>query len=175
MRRNLSQSGIPQDTDRESRISGTLIAFLLIAVLVLVAVILHRHNVASEEFENVNKFLQESIPSEYFGENSPLIAFSYEDVETTTGWKILSGVYPTVTFRCRLAPGVGSRLVVLCYRPLDSEHWQTVDARVRRDHTAKITLRDLRRDTAYECFFVCEWQGKTLKSQKVVIWNGTTP
>lgn len=139
--------------------------------IVIVAIFLHRHFVSQNEFETAKEFLQQNIPTNVLGEDSHLITFSQEDVDVSTGWKFLSGIYPTVTFRCRIDPSVSSRMVVLCYRPMDSDQWLTVETRVRRDHTAKITLRDLHRNTPYECFFACKWEGKTVKSAKVLFLN----
>jgi len=129
------------------------------------------HQERDKECETANEFLQQNIPAEFLEEGSPLITFSSEDVEVSSGWKILSGIYPTVTFRCRIAPSVKSRTAVLCYRPLGTDEWLTVETRVRRDHTVKLTLRDLHRDTPYECFFACKWEGETVKSGKVIILN----
>lgn len=172
---NVSHKSLRSDkTHRSSQEPQLRGSYFLIAVMVgvLLAVVSFLwHNTRNEERKTANEFLGQNISEKVLGEGSPLISFSYEDVEVSTGWKFLSGLHPTVSFRCRLAPSVKSRMVVLCYRPMGSDRWQTVETRVRRNHIAKITLRDLHRDTPYECFFACKSQGEAVKSGKVVFLN----
>lgn len=156
---------------QEPQLKGTYFAIAIIVGILLAVVSFLWHQARDAERETANEFLQQNVPAEFVGEGSPLISFSSEDVEVSTGWKFLSGIYPTVTFRCRIAPSVKSRTVVLCYRPLGTDQWLTVETRVRRDHTVKLTLRDLHRDTPYECFFACNWEGETVKTGKVVFLN----
>ena len=162
---------IQNSKSQEPKLKGTYFAIAIIVGILLAVISVLWHQERDEERKTANEFLQHNIPAEALGEGSPLITFSPEDVEVSTGWKLLSGIRPTITFRCRIAPSVKSRTAVLCYRPLGTDNWLTVETRVRRDHTAKITLRDLHRDTPYECFFACQWEGETVRSGKVIVLN----
>lgn len=160
-----------QTESQEPQLKGTYFAVAVMVGILLAVVSVFWHQTRNEERETANEILQRYIPAESLGESNPLIEFSSEDVEVSKGWKFLSGIHPTVIFRCRVAPSVKSRTVVLCYRPLGTDQWLTAETRIRRDHTVKLTLRDLHRDTPYECFFACKWEGETLKSGKVLFLN----
>ena len=168
---NPLQTDNQKTKSQEPQLKGSYFAIAVMVGILLAVVSVLWHQTRDKERETANEFLQHNIPVAYWGEGNPLIAFSPEDVEVSTGWKFLSGLHPTVTFRCRIAPSVKSRTAVLCYRPLGTDQWLTVETRVRRDHTVKLTLRDLHRDTPYECFFACQKDGETVKSGKVVFFE----
>lgn len=140
-----------QDVSDKTSSRTTLWAFLLIAgIIVMSCVLLLRDDGGKSHDEDyINVELLDKIAAE-----SPLLSFGPEDVEVTHGWSIFSGIHPAVKFRCRFdSPRGVVNTAILCYRPLDSSEWLMADTRMRRDNTARITLRDLRKNNAYECFF----------------------
>ena len=144
----------------------TLWAFLFITGVLATAYLLLWHDggdqIHGEDYLNVG--LLDEI-----ADKSPLLSFGPEDVEITHGWSFFSGIYPAVTFRCRFnSPRKGNGTVILCYRTQGSSEWLMADTRVRRDNTARLTLRDLKRATSYECFFVLVGNDCLLRSARVV-------
>lgn len=102
---------------------------------------------------------------------SPLLCFGPEDVVVSHGWSILSGIYPAVKFSCRIeSPRKENGTVVLCYRPKGTSEWLMADTYMRRNNTARLTLRDLKRGTPYECFFVFVGEVLIVRSD-VVVFN----
>lgn len=144
----------------------TLWAFLFIAGVLATAFLLLWHDggdkIYNEDYINVE--LLDKIAS-----GSPLLNFGPEDIEVTHGWSIFSGIYPAVKFCCHFDSL--HRVVstaILCYRPQNSPEWLMVDSRMRRDNTARLTLRDLKRDTPYECFFVLVGKDCVVRSDVIL-------
>lgn len=136
----------------ESSTRTTLWAFLLIAGILTVAFVLLWHDDGSKSSteDYINVELLDKIAAE-----SSLLSFGTEDIVTTRRWSIFSGIHPAVTFRCRYnSQHKDASMAILCYRQTGSSEWLMADTRLRRDHTARITLRDLKRGASYECFFV---------------------
>ena len=95
------------------------------------------------------------IPASVSEDASPMVCFTCENIGIKNNWTLLAGHHPVVTFRCALDKSAPPcKRAVLCYRSLGEEIWSTVDVRLTRERTARITLRDLYRDMPYECFFV---------------------
>jgi len=143
----------------------TLWAFLFIAGVLATAFLLLWHDggdrIHNEDYIDV-EFL-DKIAAE-----SPLLSFGPEDVEVTHGWSVFSGIYPAVKFCCRLnSPPKVANTAILCYRPRGSAEWMMADTRLRRDNTVRITLRDLKCDTSYECFFILVGRTLILRSEVV--------
>lgn len=152
----------------ESSSRTTLWAFLLIAgIIVMSCVLLLRDDGGKSHDEDyLNVELLDKIATE-----SPLLIFGPEDVVVTHGWSIFSGIYPAVTFRCCFdSPYKENGSFILCYRSQGSTEWLMADTRIRRNNTARITLRDLKRNTSYECFFVLVGKDSLLRSE-VVVFN----
>ena len=146
----------------------TLWASLFIAGVLVTAFLLLWHDggdrIHNEDYIDV-EFL-DKIAAE-----SPLLSFGPEDVEITRGWSIFSGIYLAVKFSCRLnSPHKVANIAILCYRPRGSAEWLMADTRLRRENTARLTLRDLKRDTSYECFFILIGNDCLLRSA-VVVFN----
>ena len=149
----------------ESSTRTTLWAFLLIAGILLAALYLLRHDDGSKS--STEDYVDVELLSKIATESSSL-HFGPEDVVVTHGWSILSGIYPAVKFRCRLdSPLKKSGTVILCYRPKGTSRWLMADTRLRRDNTARITLRDLKHDASYECFFFLLLEDCLLRSEVV--------
>lgn len=88
-------------------------------------------------------------------ETAPLVQFSPDNIQVNHRWTILAGKHPAVTFTGRIDPGLkDTKAVFLAYRTLGAKEWSTAEARARRDHTCRITLRDLHRNMPYECYFI---------------------
>lgn len=101
---------------------------------------------------------------------SSLISFEPDDVTVNNRWTLLAGHHPTVTFTCRLSPTLNPpKAVILCFRPAGATKWESVETHPRRDRTCRITLRDLRRDMPYECFFLT--YGDTLLHSNIVAFR----
>ena len=144
----------------------TLWAFLLITGIIVLSCVLLWHDDGDKS--HVEDYLNVEILDMLVAE-SPLLIFGPEDVEVAHGWSIFSGIYPAVKFRCRFnSPRKGNGTVILCYRTQGSPEWLMADTRVRRDNTARLTLRDLKRATSYECFFVLVGNDCLLRSARVV-------
>jgi hypothetical protein len=144
----------------------TLWAFLLIAGFFVVAFVLHRLSDGGKSAEDdyIDVEFLDKIAAE-----SPSLSFGPEDVVVTHRWSVLSGISPAVTFRCRFdSPRKEKTIAVLCYRPTGSSEWLMADTRLRRDNSASIILRDLRRKTSYECFFILTGKTFLVRSQVVV-------
>ena len=156
----------------ESTSRTTLWAFLLIAGILVTACVLLWHDDGGKSakenyigFELLDKLAKES----------PLMGFGPEDVVVSHGWSILTGIYPAVTFRCRFnSPYKEITTAILCYRPKGSSEWLMTDTRMRRNNTARITLRDLKRDTSYECFYILVGRVLILRSE-VVTFSTSDP
>jgi hypothetical protein len=146
----------------------TLWAFLLITGIIVLSCVLLWYDDGDKS--HVEDYLNVEILDMLVAE-SPLLIFGPEDVEVAHGWSIFSGIYPAVKFRCRFdSPHKESGSVILCYRPQGSAKWLMADTRLRRENTARLTLRDLRRDTPYECFFILVGDG-CLSRSAVVVFN----
>lgn len=144
-----------------------LIVIVAVALLVFVGVLIQKQLERRVRAEALR--VREYVPESSSGD-SRAILFSLDDVEVVRGWTFLSGSHPTVRFSCRLAPSMHSaRTVVLCYRPLGTEEWQTVEARAGRGRIWKVVLRDLYREMPYECFFVAYNKDTMARSKCVVI------
>lgn len=144
----------------------TLWAFLLIAGSLTAASLLLWHNNKLDSSKGTDQAYAEAfgrIPTE-----PTFLHFGPEDVTVSHKWSLLAGIHPAVTFRCHLtAPPRTLTRVILCYKPLGSSVWLTEEARIRRDSTARLTLRDLRRNTPYECFFIAQSKNTMLRSNIV--------
>ena len=145
---------------------STLWALLLVIGFFVLAVFLTRHENEQDqqaEYDRSNVELFDMLAAD-----SPLMHFGPEDVEVSRKWSILTGIYPAVTFNCRFdSPQKLFNRAVLYYRVQGSSSWLAVDTRVRRDNSARVVLRDLRRDTTYEGFFIFVGDGSIVKSKVV--------
>ncbi len=143
----------------------TLWALLLIACILVTAFFLLWHDDGSKS--SIDDFLNVELLDKVAAESS-LLDFGPEDVTVTHKWSIFSGIHPAVTFRCRLnSPYKKITTAILCYRPKGSYEWLMADTRMRRNNTAHITLRDLKRGAAYECFYVIVGEDCLLRSEVV--------
>lgn len=145
---------------------STLWALLLVIGFFVLAVFLTRHENEQDkqaEYDRSNVELFDMLAAD-----SPLMRFGTEDVDVSRKWSILTGIYPAVTFKCRFdSPQKLFDRAVLFYRIQGTSSWLAVDTRIRRDNSARVVLRDLRRDTAYECFFILIGDGCIVKSEVV--------
>lgn len=148
--------------------SPTLWAVLLIAgSLIAATLLLWRDDKLDSENDADRAFAEifSKIPSD-----SLWLQFGPEDISVTHKWSLLAGTHPAVTFHCHFTPPNHDRWrAVLCYKPLNSAIWMTEEARIRRDNTstAHLTLRDLHRNSTYECFFIL--YGKELMVKSPVV------
>ena len=164
-----SESDYSSQCDRDRHGSRTTLwAFLVIAGALAMACFLlwHDDGDKSAKENHIDFELLDKIAAE-----SPLLCFGPEDVVVSHGWSILSGIYPAVKFSCRIdSPREESGTVILCYRPEGTSEWLMADTYMRRNNTARLTLRDLKRDTPYECFFVFVGEVLIVRSD-VVVFN----
>lgn len=149
----------------ESSTRTTLWAFLLIAGILVTAFFLLWHDdgskISSDDYLNVE--LLDKMAAE-----SSLLEFGPEDVVVSYKWSLFSGIHPAVTFRCRYnSPHKDASMAILCYRMKGSSEWLMADTRLRRDNTARLTLRDLRKNNAYECFFILVGKDRIIRSEVV--------
>ncbi len=146
---------------------STLWALVLVAGFFALAFFLTRHDVERDkqaEFDQSCEEFYNMVAAE-----SPLMHFGPEDVEVSHKWSILAGICPAVTFNCRFdSPQKVFDRAVLYYRIRGDYSWMVVDASVRRDNSACVVLRDLRRDTTYECFYILVGDSSIVKSKVVV-------
>ena len=148
--------------------SPTLWAVLLIAGSLIAATLLLRRDDELDTENDTDQAFAETfsnIPSD-----SPWLQFGPEDISVTHKWSLLAGTHPAVTFHCHFTPPNHDHWrAVLCYKPLNSSSWMTEEARIRRDNTstAHLTLRDLHRNTTYECFFILSGKEIMVRSQVV--------
>ena len=142
-------------------------AFLIIAGSLVTASLLLWHEDEKNSRNNADSAFAEIF--ETTATESPMLHFGPEDVAVTHKWSLLAGTHPAVTFRCHFdTPQRVFSRAVLCYKPSGSSVWMTEDARLRRDNTARLTLRDLRRKTSYECFFIVTGKEIIVRSPIVV-------
>ena len=140
------------------------IAVAIAAVVAAIVFVMLRTEHRARETASANL---QTPPPPVSGETS-LIDFTPQDVKVESGWTILSGRRPTVTFTCRLAsPSRPSDVAVLCYRTLGSDECLTTETHPRRDHTCRLTLRDLSPDMPYECFFIVSTRDTMVQSGTV--------
>ena len=153
-----------RDMVKRAIANSTLWAFLLIAGCFVAAYLLwhdSEHN-RNNNSDPIAEFIEKHATE------SPLLQIGPEDVTISHKWSLLSGIYPAVMFRCHFyTPSRTFSRAVFCYRPLGSPVWTTEEARLRRDNTARLTLRDLRRNIPYECFFIAENQDTIVRSRIV--------
>lgn len=164
------ESPVPRpDIPSQKRRRGNAIAYVWIA-LAFVALIAAIAFVVLRTERNTRECAttQAQTPPPPAEEGSDLIEFTPADVKINTGWSLLAGSHPTVTFTCRLSSAAQSaKLAVLCYRPLGASEWLTVETRPRRDRTCRVTLRDLTRNMPYECLFIVRTPDTILRSSVV--------
>lgn len=145
---------------------STLWAFLLVFGSLFVAFFLVRYGNQRDkqaEYDRSSVELYDMIAAD-----SPLMSFGPEDVTVSRKWSILAGIHPAVTFCCRFnsSQKLFTR-AVLCYRIRGTYPWMTAETRLRRDNSAKLTLRDLHRNATYECFYLLIGDDCIVKSKKV--------
>ena len=129
--------------------------FLWIAVAIILFVAAGLFIMTRTERHTREAAERSQTPVQQREDGSPLIRFSPTDIQVDTGWSLLAGRHPTVTFTCQLAPDAPkAEAVILCYHTLGTPDWYTVTAHARRDRIWRITLRDLYRNMPYECFFI---------------------
>ena len=123
------------------------------AVLVLSFILLLHWQMVTHARDKAHQ--EKETPAIRSEEAFPMVCFTREDIEIKTHWTLLAGRHPVVKFRCALnAAAPPCKRAVLCYRFVGDDQWFTTEARLTRNRTVQITLRDLYRDMPYECFFV---------------------
>lgn len=148
----------------------SLWAFLLIAGIMVVACIL----LWDDEWDRGSKegYVDLELLDKVAVE-SPQLVFGPEDVVVSHGWSVLSGLHPAVKFHCRYnSRRKEVKFAMLCYRHAGASQWQIVETHLRRDKTARVTLRDLKRGSDYECFFLLIGDDFLLRSKKVTFSMG---
>ncbi len=99
---------------------------------------------------------------------SPLISFSENDISVSTDWNLLSGRHPRATFRMKADDELKKiKNAVFLYRPVGAGEWHSVNVRMKKGNTSSLTLRDLKRNTRYECLFAVRCQDTTLCGSSV--------
>lgn len=161
MEEPVSRPDVPAE---ETTRSNAVYVWIAVAFAVLVGAIVFVM-VRTERNTRERAVAQEQTSPPDSGESSTLIEFTPADIQVNTGWTLLAGRHPSVKFTCRLAPSApAAKLAVLCYRPCGSSEWLSVEAHPRRDHTCRVTLRDLSRNMPYECFFIVSTGDSVIQS-----------
>jgi hypothetical protein len=146
---------------------SSLCALVLVVGFFALAFFLTRHEDERDKQAEYDRSCVELF--DMVAAESPLMHFGPEDVEVSHKWSILVGIHPAVTFNCRFdSPQKVFDRAVLYYRIQGTYSWMAVDTRTRRDNSARVVLRDLHRDTTYECFFILVGDNCIVKSKVVV-------
>lgn len=83
--------------------------------------------------------------------NPDTICVGITEIVLDPHWSLVSSHNGTVIFRGKATvPGEKIKFACFVYKPIEEDEWTSVDA-VRRNGGYEIKLRDLKRDTPYEC------------------------